>query len=188
MIYSARPAVDAAYRVIAVQYVDHEQPDWAMTFADALIELGEARSWASVWWAYGAVHYDLSDESLERALELLPSVDASPAATAAALMLQAEISMTDAIHRDRDPDHDEQHALLARAVKLAPEWPELHLRLARAAVAVGDDAGAARHARLVRELYRRHPPSNDPFDVAFTGLGLLRENVLTELTRLGLPE
>src|SRR3954447_24964818 len=41
-----------------------------MIIASALAELGEDRSWASIWWPYGALRYDMSDEALDKAFDL----------------------------------------------------------------------------------------------------------------------
>lgn len=57
--------------------------DEAMIVAEALIGCGEARSWASVWWAYAALHCDMSDEALRKALDLLARVDRPSEARAA---------------------------------------------------------------------------------------------------------
>src|SRR5215218_3324606 len=101
-----------------------------MAMADELLERGEDRSWASVWWGYGAVHHDLSDEAYDRALDLLCRVDRSADARAAALMLRAEIESAQAIEAGGSPDPQRQAELLSEAVALAPEWPSLRLRLA----------------------------------------------------------
>jgi len=75
------------------------------------VELGEDRSWASVWWAYGALHHELSDEALVRALELLVRVDRSADARAAALMLQAAIKVAQAAYAESDSPPVELEAL-----------------------------------------------------------------------------
>lgn len=140
MRYSKLQAVNEVYELIARLFEPEAgpaeaKPDQAFTVAGALVELGEANSWASVWFAYGALHHDLSDEALMRALtlmralELLDHVDASATARAAALMLKAEAAFSLATYREDEPDRSEQVALLDEAVELAPDWPSLHLRL-----------------------------------------------------------
>ncbi len=190
MRYSPSTAINEAYNLISHLYVtefqDAKSSPRAMTIAAALAELGEDRSWASVWWAYGAIHYDLSDEAYARALELLGKVDASDEARAAALMLRAEIKFTQAIQRDAEPDGQEQVELLAEAVALAPEWPLLRVRLARALHSLGKDEAARRHAEAAITLTRRAKPSDDPFETAITGNGLRRGWADDELAALQL--
>ncbi len=156
-----------------------------MVIADALAELGEDRSWASVWWAYGAIHHDLSDEALERAGDLLERVDRFDQAQAAALMLRAEIRYTQALYRDAEPDQNEQLGILSEAVGLAPEWPNIRVRLARALWSAGDAESARMHAEAAIALTAA-PPSEDPFDVAISGKGLRPGWASDELTALGL--
>lgn len=158
-----------------------------MTIADALVALGEDRSWASVWWAYGAIHHDLSNEAYERALDLLGRVDASDEARAAALMLRAEIEATAAYESQRPPDHRRQSELLTRAVELAPDWPNLHLRLAHASAASGDMEAAQHHGAIAACQFAESPTSDDPFDVALSGTGLDKSYVSSELRSLGVP-
>lgn len=185
MRYSAAPALDAAYRLIAVLYEREDQPEQAMTIADALIELGEDRSWASVWWAYGAVHHDLSDSGYERALGLLAGVDGSPGARAAALMLRAEIESTRAIEQGISPDVRRQAELLSEAVDLAPDWPNLRIRLTRACLSVGDKQAARQHAQATLAHLEQQPTSGDPFDSALSGRTLDRTSAAEELDALG---
>lgn len=189
MRYSDVEAVDATYDLIATLYAIEFQSmasaERAMTISLALAELGEDRSWASVWWAFGALHHDLSDEGFDRALEMLGNVDKSPAARAAALMLTAEIRMTRAAYRDEDPDQAAQVTALAEAARLAPDWPSLRVRLARALVAVGDIEAARTHAQAA-VAQMPSEPSADPFDVAITGSGLRRGWAADELEALGL--
>jgi hypothetical protein len=155
-----------------------------MTIAVALVSLGEDRSWASVWWAYGALHYKMSDEALDRALDLLARVDHSDSACAAALMLRAEIQCAKAVYAESEPSQAEQRDLLARAVLLAPDWPRLRLRLARASKAVGDEAKAREHGAHAIALLATDP-TTDPFDSAITGRNLDRAGVRRELETLG---
>lgn len=183
MRYADSPALDAVYDLVATLYEVDDQPERAMTIAAALLEGGEERSWAAVWWAYGAIHHDLSDEAYARALELLPHVDAMPAARAAALMLQAEIEYTSAVEHGGDPDPARQVELLVEAVGLAPEWPSLHQRVARALHAAGDDERAREHARRAVEA---RPPTGDPFESAISGESHDRGYVAEELASLGL--
>jgi hypothetical protein len=143
-----------------------------MVIADALITCGEDRSWPSVWWAYAALHYDMRDEALDRAIGLLESVEHPTEAVAAALMLRAEIKMTQAAYASTDPSAVEQESLLERAVALAPKWPALRLRLARAAKAGGHEGLAAEHGAAALALIRELGPSPDPFDSAITGRNL----------------
>jgi len=95
MRYSDVPAMDAVYALVAElaepENPEHARPGEAMVIAYALVELGEDRSWASVWWAYGALHHEMSAEALDTALEFLDRVDHPAEARAAALMLRAEI-------------------------------------------------------------------------------------------------
>jgi hypothetical protein len=187
--YSAIPAVNAVYELVAVLFVvefqDIKSAERAMTVSWALAELGEDRSWASVWWAYGAVHHDLSDEAFERALTLLAKVDASPEARAAALMLWAEIRFTQTTYSDADVDRDEQVKVLTEAASLVPTWPSLRVRLARALTSVGDVQSARAHAKAAIALTAKEP-SGDPFDVAITGRGLRSGWADEELRSLGL--
>lgn len=189
MRYSEVPAVNAAYELIAflfvVEFRETKSAERAMTVSRALAELGEDRSWASVWWGYGAVHHDLSDEAFERALKLLVQVDASEEARGAALMLRAEIALTQASYRDAEPDQDDQVSVLTEAVTLAPTWPSLRVRLARALAAVGEGVLARKHAEAAIALTAQDP-TDDPFDVAITGRGLRRGWAAEELSSLGL--
>jgi hypothetical protein len=93
--------VRVAYELIAVLYEQEFQEsrsaERAMTIAAALAELGEEQTWASVWWSHGAIHHDLSNGALAKALELLLAVTTAEAARAAALMLRAEIKLTQAL-------------------------------------------------------------------------------------------
>jgi hypothetical protein len=187
--YSDSTALDYVYALIAtlyaVEFRDARSAERAMMIADALGELGEDRSWASVWWAYGAIHHDLSDEGFDRALELLARVEGTPDARAAALMLRAEIRLTQAIYQGAEPDHDEQVQLLSDAAALAPDWPNLRVRLARALHSVGELGSARTHAEAAVTLEEAEP-SNDPFDMAITGLGLRTGWATDELRPLGL--
>jgi hypothetical protein len=158
-----------------------------MIVADALGELGEDRSWASVWWSYGALHHDLSDEALDKALELLGRVERPLEACAAALMLEAEIKFKQAVTAEVNPSAVEQRALLDKAVSLAPRWPELQVRLAYACRAVGDEQAARDHAATALELLAREGPTEDPFDFAMSGRSLDRTYVKEELGTLGIP-
>jgi hypothetical protein len=189
MKYSDAPAIDALYALVA-EFAEPEDPERArpgdaMVIASALVELGEARSWASVWWAYGALHYDMSDDALDRALELLARVDRPAAARAAALMLRAEVKYAQAAYAQVDPSHIEQRALLDEAVSMAPNWPALRLRLARASKATGDEAAARSHATQALTLLASSK-TGDPFDSAVTGRNLDRDYVERELHALGL--
>jgi hypothetical protein len=188
--YSDIPAFDAVYALVA-QLSEPDDPgqarlEEAMIIAAALVELGEDRSWASVWWAYGALHYELSDEALDRALELLARVDRPANARAAALMLRAEIKYTQAAYSRSDPSPIEQRALLDQAVSLAPEWPALRLRLARASKAAGDEPAARNHAAAALTLLASGHATPDPFDSAITGRNLDSTYVSQELEALGL--
>ena len=188
MRYSNSPELDAVYGLVASwsrpDDPDQARLDEAMTVAGALASLGEDRSWASVWWAYGALHYEMSDEALDRSLVLLARVDHPDCACAAALMLQAEIEYASAVYAESEPSHAKQRDLLARAVSLAPDWPALRLRLARASKAVGDEADARDHGARVVALLEREA-TLDPFDSAITGRNLDRDYVRRELEMLG---
>lgn len=190
MRYSDSPVLDEAYELIGTLYEIEFQvaanPERAMTIAAALAELGEDRSWASVWWAYGAIHHDLSDEAYERALEMLAKVDASDEARAAALMLRAEIKFTQTVQSEAEPDSREQVELLSEAASLASDWPNLRVRLARALHAAGEEGAARQHAEAAVALAERASPSEDPFDIAFTGTGLRSGWAAEELGALGL--
>lgn len=182
-------SIDAAYELIAtlyaIEFQDMASAERAMTISLALAELGEDRSWASVWWAFGALHHDLSDEAFERALEMLGNVSEPAPACAAALMLAAEIRLTQAAYRDEDPDQAAQVDALTEAAKLAPNWPSLRVRLARALAAVGDAEAARTHAEAAIALMPSEP-SGDPFDVAITGAGLRSGWAADELRALDL--
>jgi tetratricopeptide (TPR) repeat protein len=188
MRYDSAPALEDVYQLIAALYEDEDQAEWAMIIADALVALGEDRSWASVWWAYGVIHHDLSDSSYKRALELLEKVDRSSESCAAALMLRAEIESTRAIERADSPEPRRQFELLSQAVDLAPDWPNLHLRMAHACVALGDEESARRHAWLALEQLDEQRVSKDPFDSALSGGLLDKSYVREELGALGLPQ
>jgi tetratricopeptide (TPR) repeat protein len=192
MRYSGDASLDAVYGLIArlsePNNPDEARLDEALIIAGALIELGEDRSWASVWWAYGALHYDLSDEALARALELLARVDHPDEARAAARMLEAEIKFTQAIYADSTPSHDEQRALLDEAVALAPDWPSLRLRLARACKAAGDEPAAREHAARLLVLLRGQPSPPNPFDSAITEKDFDRGYLEREIDALGLGD
>lgn len=181
-------ALDAVYALVATLYEDADQPDQAMTICAALMTLGEERSWATVWWAYGATHHDLADEALAGALALLPAVDRSPWARAAALMLQAEIEDQSAAYDGGRADPARQTRLLSEAVQLAPAWPGLHLRLARACADAGDDATARHHATETMRLIDDGPAEPTAFERALTGHGLIAEAVTSELRGLALLE
>lgn len=189
MRYSLDAPLDAAYtllaRLAAPQDPDEARLDEVMTVADALIGCGEDRSWANVWWAYAALHYDMSDEALERAVSLLARVETTSEARPAALMLQAEIKMTQAAYAAADPSPAEQRSLLEEAVALAPEWPSLRLRLARAYKSEGHASKAQENAARALALLRESDPSDDPFDSAITGRSLDREYVEREVAALG---
>lgn len=156
-----------------------------MTITRALVELGEGRSWASVWFAYGALHHDLSNEAFNRALELLEQVEAPAECKAAALMLDAEIRYSLAVYDETEPSHTDQIERLAEAVGLVPTWPNLHLRLAREYLAVGNQGLAIKHAREVRGLLEQRESGTEPFD-AITGHYLSADYVRAELSDLGL--
>ncbi len=190
MKYSERPALDHVYASLAEMLEpadpNRAQPKLAMTIASALAELGEDRSWASVWWAYGAVRHDLSDSALEQAFQLLDRVERPKEARAAALMLRAQVRYSQAVYAEATPDASEQHALLQEAVELAPGWPELRVRLARACKTIGDELAAKEHAARAVELLAEVAPTDDPFDAAISGLSLDRAYVTKELEGLGL--
>jgi tetratricopeptide (TPR) repeat protein len=192
MKYSSSAGLNAAYELIGrlyeIEFQDADSAERAMTIAAALASLGEDRSWASVWWAYGALHHDLSDEALARALDLLAKVDEPDEARAAALMLSAEIKFRQAIHRDAEPNHRDQVELLAEAARLAPEWPNVRVRLARALLSAGEQEAARRQAEEAISVATRAEPSDDPFDTAITGTGLRPGWVGDELKAVGLIE
>lgn len=189
MRYSADGALDAAYELIArlsePDDPDDARLDEAMTVADGLIACGEDRTWASVWWAYAALHYEMSDEALHRALGLLARVDRPAEARAAALMLQAEIKMMQAAYAQTGPSAPEQRSLLEGAASLAPDWPSLQLRLARAYKLDGQDSAALEHAMQALSLVQGAMPTADPFDSAITGRNLDRDYVEREVAALG---
>jgi hypothetical protein len=180
--YADSPALQAAYDQIASLYETEDRPEEAMALAAELLERGEERSWAPVWWAYGAIHHELTDEAYARALELLSHVDASPAARAAALMLQAEIESTSAIEHGGEPDPQRQAELLRAATELEPEWPALRLRLAQALHRT-DPAAAREQARVAAAKLQR-PATGDPFESAISGQALHRPYVDEQLREL----
>jgi hypothetical protein len=181
MKYDDRPDVDAMYGQIASLYEDDDDPERAMRLAEELLERGGDRSWASVWWAYGAVHHDLSDEAYARALDLLARVDRPEEARAAALMLIAEIESTQAIESGGGPDAARQAALLSEATAIAPAWPSLRLRLAYALRDLGQLDQSRAEAAATLELLERAEPTEDPVDGAITGLRLDRDYVAGEV-------
>jgi tetratricopeptide (TPR) repeat protein len=189
MRYSDSTALEKAYELIAtlyaIEFQASDSAERAMTISAALGELGEDRSWASVWWAYGVIHHDLSDEGFARALELLARVDRPAEARAAALMLRAEIKLTQAVYRDAEPDDDEQVTMLSEAAKLAPDWPNVRVRLARALCSAGEVESARAHAEAA-VAFAGAERSDDPFDIAITGMGLRPGWASDELKVLGL--
>ncbi len=189
MRYSETAAVDAVYALVAELFEpgdpERAQPAEAMTIAEALVELGEDRSWASVWWSYGALHHDLSDAALEKSLGLLTRVDRPTSARAAALMLQAEIKYKQAVYAETDPSPTDQRTLLDKAAALAPQWPELHVRLAHACKAVGDEQAVRYHAGKALSLLASTRPTEDPFDSAISGRNLDPAYIKKELEALG---
>ncbi len=189
MTYSTDRSLNAVYKLIArlsePDDPDDARLDEAMTIADGLIACGEDCSWASVWWAYAVQHYDMSDEALERALDLLERVDRPAEARAAALMLRAEIKMTQAAYSQSDPSPSEQRTLLEEAASLAPDWPSLHLRLARACKSDGQESAALEHGTQALSLLEESTPSADPFDSAITGRNLDHDYVKRELDAIG---
>jgi tetratricopeptide (TPR) repeat protein len=192
MKYSNSTALNAAYELIGTLYEtefqDAGSAERAMTIASALASLGEDRSWASVWWAYGALHHDLSDDALERGLELLAKVDQPDEARAAAQMLIAEIKFRQAINRNTEPNPHEQVQLLAQAAGLAPEWPNVRVRLARALLSAGEHEAARQQAEEAIAVAAQAEPSDNPFDTAITGTGLRPGWAGDELKGLGLVE
>lgn len=185
MKYDERADINSAYDLIASLYENEDDPGRAMSIAEELLERGEDRSWASVWWAYGALHHDLSDEAYARALDFLARVDRPTEARAAALMLMAEIESTQAIEAGGSPDARRQAELLSVAVALAPSWPSLHLRLAYALRELGRVDESRSEARRALEQLERAGPSGDPFDTAISGTTLDRDYVASEVKSLG---
>jgi len=191
MRYSDNPPLDAVYdllaRLSAPRNPDEQRLDEVMIVADALIASGQDRTWASVWWGYAALHYDMSDDALRRAAHLLRDVDGPREARAAALMLRAEIMMTQASYGLVSPSPSEERSLLEVAVSLEPTWLSLHMRLARALKTEGQDAKAHRHGAEVLALLNRFSSTQDPFDSAFTGRNYDHSYVKQEVTKLALP-
>lgn len=185
MRYDAREDVNAAYELIAELFEVEDAHKRAMVISGALVELGEDRSWASVWWAYGAVHHDLSDQAYARALDLLARVDRSEDARAAALMLIAEIESTRAIGAGDSPDPRRQAELISDAVALAPQWPSLRLRLAYPLRELGQLDASRREAQAALNQLDRAAPTGDPFESAISGLTLDREYVAAEVKAFG---
>jgi tetratricopeptide (TPR) repeat protein len=188
--YSEVPALNAAYELIANLFEPsagpaEARPEEAMTISRALVELGEGRSWASVWFAYGALHHDLSDEALSRALELLAQVEGPAECKAAALMLDAEVRYSLAVYSETEPSHSDQVALMAEAVALVPNWPNLHVRLAREHLATGDRERAINHAREAMRLLEQRESGTKPFD-SISGHSLSVDHVRAEFSELGL--
>lgn len=185
MTYDPRHDVNAAYELMATLFETDDAPERAMTIAAAMVELGEDRSWASVWWAYGAVHHDLSDEAYARALDLLARVDRSEEARAAALMLIAEIESTQAIDAGGSPDPRRQAELLSEAVALAPAWPSLRLRFAYPLRELGQIDASRREAQTALDQLDRAVTTGDPFESAITGASLDRAYVAGEVRAFG---
>jgi Flp pilus assembly protein TadD len=130
------------------------------------------------------VNYDLSNEAYARALELVARVDRSDAARAAALMLTAEIEMKAAFWQDRPVDRARQVELLTRALELAPDWPDLHARLAYALVQVGRRDEARPHAGAALAGMCDDPLAADPFDQLITGVAFVRDVVASDMEEL----
>jgi len=188
--YSEVPALNATYKLIANLFEPSAgpaaaRPAEAITICLALVELGEDRSWASVWFAYGALHHDLSDEALNHALELLARVEGPADCKAAALMLDAEVRYSLAVYSETEPSHSDQVALMAKAVALVPTWPNLHIRLAREYLATGERERAINHAREAIRLLERRESGAKPFD-SISGHSLSIDHVRSELSELGL--
>ncbi len=184
MRYDDRPEIDATYAEIARLYERHDDAEQGMALSNDLVARGEDSSWASVWWAYGAVHHDLSDEAYARALELLSRVDRPDEARAAALMLTAEIESTQAFEAGATPDPARQAELLSEARSIAPAWPSVRLRLAYSLRDLGDVARSSEEAKVALALIDSAEPTTDPFDTAITGLGIDRGYVAAEVQEL----
>lgn len=184
MRYDDRPDIDATYAEIASLYEKHDDAERAMALADDLIGDGEGSSWASVWWAYGAVHHDLSNEAYARALELLSRVDRPDEARAAALMLTAEIESTQAFEAGDTPDPVRQTELLCEARSIAPSWPSVRLRLAYPLRDLGEVVRSSEEAKAALALIDSAKPTTDPFDSAISGLRLDRGYVAAEVQGL----
>lgn len=187
MRYDNRPEIDAQYAEIAFLYDVREAPERAMALADQLVTDGEDRSWASVWWAYGAVHYDLRDEAYDRALELLARVDRSEEARAAALMLTAEIESTSATDHGRSPDPVRQVELLGAAIAIAPDWPSLRLRVAYPLRELGEIERAHQEAQKALDLIDcADVAEDDPYEHAITGRQISRAYAAQEVAKFRL--
>ncbi len=151
-----------------------------MRLSEELVEAGDGGTWASVWWAYGAIHYELTRESYDLALIRLAEVVDPGYAVAASLMLTAEIELTRAIESKEKVDNDRQVDLLAQARAFAPDWPSIHLRMAYPLREIGKAAEAKAEIALAVQLLP-NVPSQDPFDVCISGRGTDRNYVLAEL-------
>ncbi|MFT4049169.1 MAG: hypothetical protein QM648_04940 [Solirubrobacterales bacterium] len=115
-VKAMKAAKESTYLQIIRMYdvSDLDNPSRAMKLAEELIARGETDTWASVWWAYGAIHYDLGDEALEAALGKLATVSEPVGARAAALLLTAEIESTIAIQFGGRPEAERQLSFLAQ--------------------------------------------------------------------------
>lgn len=181
--------IESTYALIARLFDIRDLDDsaHAMELATGLVECGERGTWADVWWAYGAIHHDLSDEALEAAHMRLGAVDHPEDAQAAALMLTAEIEATMDIQNGKSPDPVRQVDLLSRARDLQPDWPAVHLRLAYPLRELERADDAKREARAALNLARRPIDSPTPVDVFFAGFGLDSGYLYDEARKFGEP-
>jgi hypothetical protein len=182
--YDPRPALEEAYDELAVLLVvehgDIDRALAAMSFADAMMELGEADSWAAIWWSYGAIQAGALEE-LERAQALLREVRRSSSARAAALMLIPEVAEAAVTHGAPALDAASERALVDEAWSLEPTWPTINLRLFEFASRVGDEAAQRRHADLALEHSGVAALQSEPFHEVFTGRSEKRASMVSTL-------
>ena len=189
MRYHENPRVDALLRLAgseALRDTTAEGLPNSLTITAALIELLEDRAWATIWWAYGALHHLLDDESLDRAQDLLKDVRGSAEARAASLIMRAATLHTLATHQGVDPDEVLQLRLLEEAVTVAPDWPAVHIMLAESHNSLGARTEAARHASRALELLAEPAGEElEPFEVAIARMGVATSFIREHLVDLG---
>jgi hypothetical protein len=183
--YDPRPAIDCAYEEVAdflvTEHGDIELALKGMRFSEAMMELGEADSWAAVWWSYGAVQTLAELGDLERGQALLCEVRRSSSARAAALMMVLDVA--DAAVKLGAPAFDtaSEIALVDEALSLEPTWPSINLRRAELAGRVGDEPTKKRHADLALEHAGVSALRGEPFHELFTGRSESRKSIISSL-------
>lgn len=163
--------LETTYELIGRLYAvdDLDDSGAAMQLSRDLIERGNSNSWASVWWAYGALNFDLSDEAWDEALRLLSRVDHPPEAQGAAKMLTAAVEATISIYSGAAADPERQVALHKEALSFCPDWPKIHLLLGQYLRKMGRDTEAKAAIARAIDLVRRDHGNLDVVDRTFAG-------------------